>query len=56
MAWTDAAKDIDLVQYSDWLDAERIVINVDSVYRELDPSRPQTGVVELFSQMAQYKL
>jgi cyclase len=56
MAWTDAAKDIDLGQYSDWLDAERILINVDSVYRELDPSRPPTGVVELFSQMAQYKL
>lgn len=56
MIWTDAAKDIDLGPYRDWLDAERIVINVDSVYRELDPSRPQTGVVELFSQMAHYKL
>lgn len=54
MSWIDAAKDIHLGQYSDWLDSERIVINVDSVYGELDPTRPQTNVVELFSQMAQY--
>ncbi len=54
MSWIDAAKDIDLGQYSDWLDAERILINVDSVYRELDPSRQPTNVVELFSQMARY--
>ena len=54
MSWVDAAKDIDLGQYSDWLDSERILINVDSVYRELDPTRAATNVVELFTQMANY--
>lgn len=54
MSWIDAGRDIDLGQYSDWLDPERILINVDSVYRELDPSRPPTHVVELFTQMAHY--
>lgn len=54
MAWIDAAKDIELGHYASLLDPERIVINVDSVYRELDPQRPQTNVIELFTQMAHY--
>lgn len=54
MDWITAAKDIDLGPYAEWIDAERIVINVDSLYRELDPNRPQTGVVELFTQMAHW--
>lgn len=51
----EAARDIELGQYADWLDWERIVINVDSVYREIDPSRPPTGVIDLFRSMAELK-
>ena len=42
--------------YGDWLDWERIVINVDSVYRELDPDHPAPDVMDLFRQMAELKL
>ncbi len=51
----DAARDIELGPYADWLDWERIIINVDSIYRELDPTRPPTGVVDLFRGMAELK-
>ncbi|MEZ5341540.1 MAG: hypothetical protein R2706_08830 [Acidimicrobiales bacterium] len=41
-----------------WLDAERIAINVDTVYLpEIDSSNEKrTNVIELFRQMAQIKL
>lgn len=52
----DAARDIELGHYRDWLDWERVVINVDAVYRELDPDRPPTGVIDLFRAMAELKL
>ena len=52
----DAARDIELGHYEDWLDWERVVINVDSVYRELDPTHPPPDLVDLFRQMAELKL
>ena len=51
----EAARDIELGHYRRWLDWERIAINVDSVYRELEPDRPRTGIVDLFRQMAELK-
>lgn len=51
----EAARDIELGPYSDWLDWERIVINVDAVYREIDPTREPTGVIDLFRGMAELK-
>lgn len=52
----EAARDIELGPYQDWLDWERIAINVDSVYRELDPNHPPPDVMDLFRQMAELKL
>ncbi|MCP4228277.1 MAG: MBL fold metallo-hydrolase [Actinomycetia bacterium] len=52
----EAARDIELGSYRDWLDWERIVINVDSLYRELDPNHPAPDVMDLFRQMAELKL
>ncbi len=51
----EAARDIELGSYADWLDWERIVINVDSVYRELDPHHPRADTMDLFRQMAELK-
>jgi glyoxylase-like metal-dependent hydrolase (beta-lactamase superfamily II) len=50
-----AADDIDLGPYADWGDAERIAVNVEMVYRELDPERPVVPVPELFVRMARWK-
>jgi glyoxylase-like metal-dependent hydrolase (beta-lactamase superfamily II) len=49
-----AADDIDLADFRDWGDPERIAVNVISVYRELDPSLPEVPVPELFARMARW--
>lgn len=48
----EAALDISLDGFRGWTDAERIVINVDSVYRELNGAAERTDVAELFARMA----
>ncbi len=55
MSAQDAARDIELGPYRDWLDWERIVINVDSIYRELDPNHPTADIMNQFRAMAELK-
>jgi hypothetical protein len=52
---TAAADDIDLGPYADWNDRERIAVNVDAVYHELDPALAPTPVPELFVRMAEWR-
>jgi glyoxylase-like metal-dependent hydrolase (beta-lactamase superfamily II) len=47
-----AADDIDLSDFAGWGCPERIVVNVDRLYGELDPGRPTTAAPELFIRMA----
>ena len=42
--------------YAAWTEGERLVVNVAAVYRQLDPTAPQPGVLELFGQMAELAL
>ncbi|MGH7933200.1 MAG: MBL fold metallo-hydrolase [Candidatus Binataceae bacterium] len=50
----EAARDISLTDYSTWGDAERIVINVATLYREFSGgAAPAPNTVELFGMMAQ---
>ena len=49
----EAARDIALSDFSSWGDAERIVINVDTLYREFSGSSERTDTVTLFSRMAE---
>jgi cyclase len=49
-----AADDIDLADFAGWGDAERIAVNVEAVYRELDPSRAAPARPELFLRMARW--
>ncbi len=48
----EAAKDIELAEYSTWSDPERIAVNVDSLYREFSGEQQATDVFELFGRMA----
>ena len=50
---SEAARDIALGHYSSWLDSERIVINVQTLYSEFDPKTPQANLVELFGLMGE---
>jgi glyoxylase-like metal-dependent hydrolase (beta-lactamase superfamily II) len=48
-----AARDIALDRFAGWGDAERIVVNVASLYREFGATQP-LGVMELFAEMGRY--
>jgi cyclase len=50
-AW-DAARDIALNGFGEWGEAGRISVNVDTVYRTLDPAHKSPDVVEQFKRMA----
>jgi cyclase len=54
MGSLDAAFDIDLGEFADWPDSERIVVTVDTIYRDLDPAHPKTDSMELFRHMGRY--
>lgn len=49
-----AADDIDLRDFADWGDRERIAVNVATAYRELDPSLPEPQRPELFVRMGRW--
>ncbi len=53
MPAAEAARDIALDDYSSWLDSERIVVNVHTLYREFGDPSPAPNTVELFSLMAE---
>ena len=53
MPAAEAARDIALDDYSSWLDAERIVVNVHTLYRGFGDSTPPPNTVELFPLMAE---
>jgi glyoxylase-like metal-dependent hydrolase (beta-lactamase superfamily II) len=49
----EAAHDIALGDYSAWLDSERIVVNVATLYREFGYDGPPLGPMEVFELMAE---
>ncbi|NUT99677.1 MAG: MBL fold metallo-hydrolase [Saccharothrix sp.] len=50
----EAAFGVDLGPYREWLDAERIVVNVYRRYHELDPEQPVLDRFALFGLMAEW--
>jgi hypothetical protein len=49
-----AARDIDLRDFAEWSDAERLAVNVDTLYRDF--GKPTgANVVELFERMAELR-
>ncbi len=53
--YIEAAKDIALDAYADWGDAERIVANVATLYREFSGSKEQHALPEIFAAMEHYR-
>jgi glyoxylase-like metal-dependent hydrolase (beta-lactamase superfamily II) len=49
-----AANDIDISDFADWTDPERIAANVVAAYREFDPSLPAPSPPQLLMCMAQW--
>jgi cyclase len=54
MSAFEAAKDIALDGFGDWGEAERIVVNVDTLYREFAGAGPRKSVVPCFAAMARF--
>jgi hypothetical protein len=48
----EAAQDIALDDYSSWGDAERIVVNTNTLYREFSGAKDPADINALFAQMA----
>ena len=55
LGWIEAANDIALDAYADWIDGERIIANVAALYREFSGGREQHSVPEVFAAMHQYR-
>ena len=53
MSARDAAHDIELGDYGEWLDSERIAVNVHAVYAALDPAHTPPPLSQLIAEMAQ---
>lgn len=49
-----ATDDIDISDFADWEDPERVAANVFAAYRELDPSLPARTPPQLFAEMARW--
>lgn len=52
MTVSEAARDIALGDYESWGDAERIVVNVNTLYREFSGDTAAVNIPDLFAQMA----
>ncbi|HVA68200.1 MAG TPA: hypothetical protein VNF45_02725, partial [Candidatus Binataceae bacterium] len=52
MPAAEAARDIALDAYASWTDAERIVVNIATLYHEFAPEVAGPDVTALFAQMA----
>jgi len=52
MPAAEAARDIALDAYASWTDAERIVVNIATLYHEFAPEAASPDVTALFAQMA----
>jgi cyclase len=50
----EAARAIPMDRYASWSDGERIVVNVDTIYRHLRGEQQRTGVHVLFQRMEQF--
>ena len=51
----DAALDISISDFSSWSDAERIVVNVDTLYREYSGDASAPNTMEIFTLMAKIR-
>jgi hypothetical protein len=50
----DAAWDLDLGSYADWGAPERVIVNVDAIYAELDPGHKRLTALQSFGEMGRY--
>jgi hypothetical protein len=55
MSVMEAAFDIELGDYADWLDPERIIINTDAIYAEVRPGHRRLDAVTMMRELGRYR-
>ena len=55
MSARDAALDISISDFDSWTDAERIAVNVDTLFREYSGDTSAPNTMEIFTLMAEIK-
>jgi cyclase len=55
MTSREAARDIALDGFADWIDRERIAVNVDTIYRELSGDRSRRDPLAMLALMARFE-
>lgn len=53
MDWKEAVRDIAIGDYSSWIDAERIAVNVNTLFKEYSGEKEGANIIELFTMMAE---
>jgi 2-keto-4-pentenoate hydratase/2-oxohepta-3-ene-1,7-dioic acid hydratase in catechol pathway/glyoxylase-like metal-dependent hydrolase (beta-lactamase superfamily II) len=54
LTFAEVAESIDLAEYAQWLDSERVVVNIYQRYRELEPQTPQLPPLALLAMQADW--
>jgi hypothetical protein len=54
LTFAEAADAIDLGEYAQWLDSERVVVNIYQRYRELEPQTPELPALALLVMQADW--
>lgn len=52
--WRDAAREIIEDHFTDWIDRERVFVNVHSLYRQFSDGVERVGVMKLYEAMAEW--
>jgi cyclase len=55
MSALEAAFDIELGEYADWLDPERIVINTDAIFAEVRPGHQRLDALTMMRELGRYR-
>jgi glyoxylase-like metal-dependent hydrolase (beta-lactamase superfamily II) len=55
MAEEDAARDIAMTEFRDWIDGERVIVNVATLYREFSGDTKKANVMDLHARMARLR-
>jgi hypothetical protein len=55
MSEDDAVRDISLAGFSDWIDAERVIVNVATLYREFGGGGRKPDVMDFHARMARMR-
>lgn len=55
MSEEDAARDISMAEFRDWIDAERVIVNVATLYREFSGDKRKPDVMDFHARMARLR-